>query len=194
MRIRPGPNCALIVVQPQNDFFEGGSVPVVKAEKLVPRLNRYVAVFERSGATIVVARDWHPWDHCSFFANGGHWMRHCVRGEFGAEFHRGVRVPRSALVVSLGTEADRERTSVFDGTLLNSQLKPHVRRLYFAGLQVGNVLGQSALDARFLGYEVTILEDATRSWKLSPLRRSMLLRAGVHFAKGLVRDAVRSRD
>lgn len=194
MRIRVGRESALVVMQPQNDFFPGGSVPVPGAEKIVTRLDRYVEHFYRRGSLIVVVRDWHPWDHRSFFANGGDWMRHCVQNEYGAQIHPDLRLPVTAAVVSLGVTADHEPDSMFDGTLF----KPRARRLFFCGLEPGRVLFRSALEARLLDYEVFVLKDAFRTRKRWSAQISTLQRTGVRFVtawdfEGMKRDPVRSR-
>ena len=53
---------ALICVDVQNDFCFGGALPVPQGEHVSGPLNRAILKFE----TIVLTRDWHPADHCSF--------------------------------------------------------------------------------------------------------------------------------
>jgi nicotinamidase/pyrazinamidase len=83
---------ALIVVDVQKDFCEGGSLAVAGGEELGYRLAEISR--NRAGYDYVVAtKDWHlPGE-----TNGGHfsdnpdyvdtWPAHCVQGTEGAEFH-----------------------------------------------------------------------------------------------------------
>lgn len=57
---------ALIVVDVQNDFLPSGSLAVPQGDEVVPALNRYLTAFIRRGLPIIVTRDWHPPNHCSF--------------------------------------------------------------------------------------------------------------------------------
>ncbi|BAX96775.1 putative nicotinamidase/pyrazinamidase [Mycobacteroides stephanolepidis] len=79
---------ALIVVDVQNDFCEGGALPVSGGAALAQKLNDLTA----SGAydAVVATRDFHidPGDHFSqtpdFVTN---WPPHCRVGTPGADFH-----------------------------------------------------------------------------------------------------------
>ena len=61
-KIKPGSDAALIVVDVQNCFVEGGSLPVAKGAEVVPVINRMASAF----ANIVVTQDWHTPGHASF--------------------------------------------------------------------------------------------------------------------------------
>jgi len=58
---------ALIIVDVQNDFCEGGSLEVPNANKIIPKINalRELKIFD----LIILSRDWHPSDHISFCKN-----------------------------------------------------------------------------------------------------------------------------
>ena len=56
---------ALIIVDLQYEFCEGGSLAVPGAEKIIPVINRLQVYFDE----IIAAKDWHPSDHTSFAAN-----------------------------------------------------------------------------------------------------------------------------
>ena len=77
---------ALIVVDVQNDFLQGGSLAVPEGNEVIPVLNRYIALFNRKRLPIFATRDWHPPDHCSFRQQGGRWPPHCIAGTANAAF------------------------------------------------------------------------------------------------------------
>lgn len=54
----------LIIVDVQNDFLPGGSLPVADGDKVIPIINKLTAsgYFDK----VVASRDWHPANHCSF--------------------------------------------------------------------------------------------------------------------------------
>ena len=56
------PNEALIVVDMQNDFCEGGALAVPGARAIVPLVNRLIGRHDH----IVMTQDWHPPGHASF--------------------------------------------------------------------------------------------------------------------------------
>ena len=56
---------ALLVVDVQNDFCTGGSLPVPEGELIVPLVNR---LLEESAIRVLTA-DWHPPSHASFAAS-----------------------------------------------------------------------------------------------------------------------------
>lgn len=106
---------ALIIVDVQNDFCEGGSLAVGEASEIMPVINelRKLPKFEH----VFVTRDWHPQNHCSFQSNNPGstmfqewflpetdvqqvmWPDHCVQNTHGAEFHQALdRLPSDVLI------------------------------------------------------------------------------------------------
>lgn len=160
---------ALIVVDVQNDFMPGGALPVPNALTIIPAINRYAELFNAVGALIVATRDWHPPNHISFTSRGGPWPPHCVRGTWGAEFPRELRLPPSAVVVSKAYEEDKEAYSGFEGTNLNEILRARgVRRIFVSGVATDYCVRATVLDAIRLGYTVFVLEDAVRGVDVPP--------------------------
>lgn len=158
-----GPDDALIVVDVQNDFASGGALPVNDARLIVPPINDLAPFFE----TLVFSRDWHPSDHCSFdidpgFVDGS-WPPHCVQDTPGAEFLGDLYVPVDAIIVSKGTNPDKEAYSGFDGTDLADTLRDRgIRRVFVSGLATDYCVKATALDAKELGFDVVVLLDACR--------------------------------
>jgi nicotinamidase/pyrazinamidase len=157
---------ALIVVDVQNDFCSGGSLPVPDGDQVIPSLN---ALLRRANCFIAATRDWHPEDHCSFTAQGGPWPVHCVADTWGADFHPALDRSRLQLIVSTATAPDQEAYSGFQGTSLAEILRDRgVERVLVGGLATDYCVKATALDARREGFEVIILEDAIRGVEVNP--------------------------
>jgi nicotinamidase/pyrazinamidase len=84
---------ALIIVDVQNDFCEGGSLSVEGGADLAGAISEYVDAHHGQFDHIVATQDWHidPGEHFSEqpdFVDS--WPRHCVAGTRGAELHPGL--------------------------------------------------------------------------------------------------------
>lgn len=164
-----GPGDALIVVDVQRDFLPGGALGVPSGDLVIEPLNRAIAAFLRAGLPVFFSRDWHPADHCSFRAQGGPWPPHCVAGTRGATFAAALTVPRDAAVVSKADNPQRDAYSAFEDTDLTAQLEASgVRRVFVGGLATDYCVKATVLDARRLGFDVEVLEDAVRAVDVQP--------------------------
>jgi nicotinamidase/pyrazinamidase len=176
----------LLVVDVQNDFLPGGALAVPAGDGVIAPLNRCAAAFDRDGLPIFATRDWHPADHCSFRARGGPWPTHCVVGTIGAELPASLVLPRNAKLVPKGTRPDTEAYSGFQGTDLAKRMKAVTcTRVFIGGLATDYCVRATALDARSLGLDVFVIEDAVRAVNLHPGDGERALRemssSGVHF-------------
>ncbi len=161
LRVGVTRNSALVVVDMQEDFCEGGSLPVAGCRKIVSKINKYVEYFRGAGLTIVATRDWHPPNHVSFRERGGPWPPHCVAGSEGARFVKELKLPEDTVVVSKATEPDTEAYSAFTLTPLHYILSMRgVRRLFVVGVATDYCVKETAMEALKLGYEVVVLTDA----------------------------------
>jgi nicotinamidase/pyrazinamidase len=161
MMLSLGSRDALLIVDVQNDFLPGGSLGIAGGDAMVPILNEYLGRALGEGARVFVVRDWHPPGHCSFVEQGGPWPQHCVQGTRGAEFAAELRVPAEAVVVSKGSDLDRDAYSAFEGTKLDTALSAlRVRRILIGGLATDYCVLHTVLDARARGYDVLLLDDA----------------------------------
>ena len=83
---------ALLIVDVQNDFTEGGTLAVAGGDAVASAVSTFLAVHAADYAVIVASRDWHDAEG----DNGGHfaaepdyvdtWPVHCVAGTEGAEY------------------------------------------------------------------------------------------------------------
>jgi nicotinamidase/pyrazinamidase len=58
---------ALIIVDVQNDGFEGGLFPVPGSESIIPYINKLIKIVNFNN--IFITKDWHPLNHSSFAIN-----------------------------------------------------------------------------------------------------------------------------
>lgn len=201
----PGPSDALLVIDVQNDFCPGGALAVADGDSVVPVINWLMPLFD----SVVLTQDWHPADHASFAsAHSGAapfssiempygpqvlWPDHCVQGRPGAGFHPGLETARAAGVVRKGMnravdsysaffENDRRTPTGLAGWLRDKG----IGRVFCAGLATDFCVAYSALDARAIGLEVVLIEDACRAIDLNnslAAALSDMAAAGVTVAK-----------
>jgi nicotinamidase/pyrazinamidase len=171
----------LLIIDVQNDFCPGGSLAVEEGDAVVPVINRIMPLFSRAVAT----QDWHPSDHVSFAASHPGrkpldvvdasgieqvlWPDHCVQGTRGAELHPRLEVGRIELVLRKGLRRMLDSYSAFfendhaTDTGLRFYLKGmRARDIFICGLATDYCVLASALDARRLGFRVTLVRDACR--------------------------------
>ncbi|MBE0488067.1 MAG: isochorismatase family protein [Halomonas sp.] len=154
-----GPGDALLIVDMQNDFCEGGALAVAGGAALVPGINAEIAAAREAGALVVASRDWHPIDHVSFAHRGGPWPVHCVQDTEGAAFHPDLALPADAIRVSKATAFDADAYSAFDGTGLGGYLKEKgVARVIVCGLALDVCVRATVLEARREGFATLLLE------------------------------------
>lgn len=165
----PGPGDALLVVDVQNDFLPGGALGVRQGDEVIPPINRLSDRWRAVGLPVLLSRDWHPPDHCSFAAQAGPWPAHCVAGTPGACFAAALHIPDAAKIVSKATRQSEEAYSAFQGTGLADELrKSAIRRLFIGGLATDYCVRATAADACAIGFEVAVLTDAVRAVDVQP--------------------------
>jgi nicotinamidase/pyrazinamidase len=163
-RPKLGRNTALIVVDVQNDFIPGGTLPTAGGDQVVQPLNTYIQLVTQAGGKAFASRDWHPENHVSFRSRGGPWPPHCLQNSWGAQFHADLRLPADARILSKGYDSDLEAYSAFDGTGLASLLREErITRVLVGGLATDYCVYNTALDALKLGLETWLLTDAIRA-------------------------------
>lgn len=73
----------LLIVDPQVDFISG-SLAVEGAKEKMDALANALQNGEIDCDYVMVTKDFHPSNHCSFKENGGQWPPHCVKGTAGS--------------------------------------------------------------------------------------------------------------
>lgn len=168
---------ALLVVDFQNDFAQGGALPVERGDEIATAIN---AIADRFGF-VVATRDWHPPDHGSFegvevdpakwegIDPPGIWPVHCVQGTPGAELHPSLDQSNVDQVVDKAQDPNTQGYSAFHGGNLADVLREHgVDRVYVAGLATDYCVKNTVLDAIREGLGVTVVEDAIRGIDVKP--------------------------
>jgi nicotinamidase/pyrazinamidase len=173
---------ALLVIDVQNDFIPGGSLPVPEGDLIVPLINRLGRQFTQ----VVIAQDWHPAGHASFasshpgrqpydviqlpYGEQTLWPEHCVQGSRGAEFHPQLDLPQAQLIIRKGCNPDIDSYSAFleadrsTTTGLAGYLKERgIDTVYMVGLALDFCVMFSALDARAAGFNAFVVLDACRA-------------------------------
>jgi nicotinamidase/pyrazinamidase len=180
---------ALIIVDVQNDFLPGGALAVPEGDKVIPVINELSLEFDLVFAT----QDWHPPNHCSFAASHPNkkvgdriviegqeqilWPVHCVQNTYGAELAAGLHPKVISGGVHIGKGTD-ERVDSYSGFFDNHRkratgLETILREqdasdLTIVGLATDYCVKATVLDARDLGFVVTVHENACRAVNLSP--------------------------
>ncbi|MET1021903.1 MAG: isochorismatase family protein [Arthrobacter sp.] len=81
---------ALIIVDVQNDFCEGGALAVEGGAELAGAISEYVDAHHGQFDHVVATQDWHVDPGAHFSADPDFvdsWPKHCVAGTRGAELH-----------------------------------------------------------------------------------------------------------
>lgn len=175
---------ALLVIDAQNDFCEGGALAVQGGAAIMPLINQLAEQF----ATVIATQDWHTPDQISFASNHEGrapfteieviygrqmlWPDHCVRGTPGADFHPDVApaVTQALAVIRKGYnpavdsysgfyENDRATATGLAGLLRDLGVK----RVFLCGLAYDYCVRFTAEDAVREGFEAVVIENACRA-------------------------------
>ncbi|MBO0651606.1 isochorismatase family protein [Streptomyces triculaminicus] len=188
-------NRALIIVDVQNDFCEGGSLAVAGGADVAAAITDLVGEAPAGYAHVVATRDFHvdPGDHFSERPDyEKSWPAHCVAGTEGSGFH-----PNFAPVIASGAVA-----AVFDkgahaaaysgfegadenGTPLADWLRERgVTEVDVVGIATDHCVRATALDARRHGFATHVLLDLTAGVAPHTTQRALeeLREAGVELS------------
>lgn len=160
---------ALLVVDVQNDFCEGGSLAVAGGSAAAAAITEYLARASAGQYAHVVATQDHHIDPGSHFSAepdfAGTWPAHCVAGTSGAQFHAALDASRFEEVFRKGEYA--AAYSGFEGrspgltSLADWLASREVTKVDIAGIATDYCVKMTAVDAVKFGYEVRVLIDLT---------------------------------
>jgi nicotinamidase/pyrazinamidase len=155
---------ALIVVDVQRDFCEGGALAAANTLSLLAPLENCIDSARKAGAVVVFTRDWHPANHSSFTANGGPWPVHCVANTPGAQLMPPLHAGPDDVMIHKGVSADGAGYSGFESTGLAEQLrKLNVARIGVSGIATEYCVRATAIDGLKAGFETAVLTDMIRA-------------------------------
>jgi nicotinamidase/pyrazinamidase len=182
MHLKPENHDVLVVIDVQNDFCDGGALPVRGGQEVVPVIHRIDADFRH----VILTQDWHPKDHHSFAshhpgrapfdsietAHGAQtlWPDHCVQGSMGAEFYPHLQLDNVELILRKGFRSNIDSYSAFreNDRKTHTGLAGYLRergfgRVFLAGLAYDYCVRYSAIDSVHAGFETYVVEDACRA-------------------------------
>jgi nicotinamidase/pyrazinamidase len=177
---------AVVVVDVQNDFCEGGSLAVAGGAEVARAVSARLA--DGGFAHAVATRDHHidPGDH---FADNPDfvesWPRHCVVGTDGVQLHPDLDTSRLEAVFDKG-----EYAAAYSGFEASSAGTPLARWLAdrkvdtveIVGIATDHCVRATALDAARLGLKTRVRLDLTAGVAAGTVERALgdLRAAGVH--------------
>jgi len=178
---------ALVIVDVQNDFCEGGALGVEGGAQVAADLSEHLENNAAGYDFVVATQDWHvePGSHFSDdpdFVDS--WPRHCVAGSKGAQLHpeldtepidayfrkgafeaaysgfEGVLAPEDE--VATGDLDDEESDAAEDVISLDDWLRQNdVDEVVIAGIATDYCVRATALDAVQAGYTTSVLLPLT---------------------------------
>ena len=158
---------ALVIVDMQNDFCEGGSLAVAGGAAVAAAITDLLAVPDGRWAHVVATRDHH-------IDPGGHfaelpdyvdtWPPHCVAGTPGADLHPDLDTDRVEAVFDKGEHS--AAYSGFEGRAAGIGLAAWLRMrdvtdIDIVGLTTDHCVRATALDAVREGFGTRVLLDHT---------------------------------
>lgn len=173
---------ALLVIDVQNDFCDGGALAVAGGGEIIGGINKLLGDFD----AVILAQDWHPAGHSSFASShNGHdpfslidmpygaqvlWPDHCIQGSEGAAFHPALDVDRADMIIRKGCNSAIDSYSAFfendheTPTGLEGYLRTRgIDEVTIVGLALDFCVNFSAVDAANLGFKVNVHADLCRA-------------------------------
>ena len=160
---------ALLVVDVQNDFTEGGSLAVKGGNVTATAIADYVRGNRGKYAVIIASRDWHSPNG----DNGGHfaakpdgvstWPPHCVQGTTGAAYNPAIQTALIDVQIYKGDGVPAY--SAFEGqtpggaTLDDVVKRAGVTHIDIVGIATDYCVRATALDGQRAGYAITVISD-----------------------------------
>jgi nicotinamidase/pyrazinamidase len=163
---------ALLVIDVQNDFCEGGALAVAGGAAVAGKITQFL---ESSSYDLIVAsRDWHDADNnnSGHFAETGsepnyqtNWPVHCVADTHGAQYHPNLNTEAIDEHIFKGQgqngysifEGITKRGQTFDQLLAQNQID----EVDVVGIATDHCVLASALDSKNHGLKVRVISSLT---------------------------------
>lgn len=184
---------ALIIVDVQNDFCKNGSLEVKDGDLIVPIINNLMKT--NSYDYIIATKDWHPSNHKSFASNHKKqpfemiklngldqmlWTDHCIQNSEGSKLHKELDTIQINEIVYKGENPEVDSYSgFFDNNKLNKTnlddilKQKSITHVDICGLALDYCVKATAIDAKELGYNTTVLINATKA--VDPTQKSNII-------------------
>lgn len=165
---------ALLVIDVQNDFCEGGALACEGGAGVASKISSFIRDHKTSYDFVIASRDWHsPND-----LNDGHfppagvqpdfvktWPLHCIAGTSGAEYHPNLDTTLVDIHIKKGQSANGY--SIFDGItddgdrFSEALQKNAITEVDLVGIATDYCVRASALDAVKHGLSVRVISSLT---------------------------------
>ncbi|MCY1142814.1 isochorismatase family protein [Actinoplanes sp. Pm04-4] len=159
---------ALIIVDVQNDFCEGGSLAVTGGAAVAAGISLVLGKAGDRWDHVVATKDWHIDPGAHFSAHPDYqdtWPAHCVVGSTGADFHPELATDKIEAVFHKGEH--QAAYSGFEGhteageTLAAWLRERNVTEVELVGIATDHCVRATALDAKAEGFATTVLLELT---------------------------------
>lgn len=177
---------ALILVDIQNDFCEGGALAVNNGNSILPVVNKMMKDYD----LVIATQDFHPLNHKSFASNNPGsavgelgqlngqpqvmWPNHCVEGTEGSLLRPELDQKTIHKIFKKGMNPEVDSYSGFydndhnSSTGLGEFLKAKkVTEVMVVGLALDYCVKYTALDSKKLGFATSVYLPATKAVNLS---------------------------
>ena len=165
---------ALLVIDVQNDFCEGGALACEGGSAVAAKISSFIADHKESYDFVIASRDWHTQND----SNDGHfppadiepdyvitWPLHCIAGTQGAEYHPNLDASLIDVHIKKGQSANGY--SIFDGvtedgTSFTDFLESNaITEVDVVGIATDYCVRASALDSVRKGLQVRVISSLT---------------------------------
>lgn len=179
---------ALLLVDIQNDFCQGGSLAVRDSDAVIRTANRVITHCQQQNMPVIASQDWHPAEHRSFAVNSGTvigecgelnglpqvwWPVHCVQNTPGADFHPELNKQAVTHIIYKGENPAVDSYSAFydndhrhPTALLPLLAEQQITHLAVLGIATDYCVKFTVLDALAEGFTVTVITDGCRGVNL----------------------------
>lgn len=170
---------ALIIVDMQNDFLDGGSLEVKHSTRIIPIINKIREKIHFD--TIILTADNHPTNHISFKDSPllettqdsdldvltrewkGAFPPHCIQGTQGQQIHKDIIRKETDFIVFKGENPLKEEFSGFDNPALDQHLRDlNITDVYVVGVCYDFCVSWTAQDSAANGYKTYVIKDASK--------------------------------
>ncbi len=163
---------ALLVIDVQNDFCEGGALAVAGGAAVASKISDYLG--SSNYDLVVASRDWHDADNnnAGHFAEAGTqpdylttWPVHCVANTNGANYHPNLETSHIDLDIFKGQ--GQNGYSIFEGVTVNGEKfadvlkRNNITEVDVVGIATDHCVLASALDAKRHDLKVRVISSLT---------------------------------
>jgi nicotinamidase/pyrazinamidase len=163
---------ALLVIDVQNDFCEGGALAVAGGAAVAGKISKFLERF--SYDLVVASRDWHDADNnnSGHFANSDtepnyttNWPVHCVAETNGAQYHPNLNI--DAIGEHIFKGQSQNGYSIYEGITKSGQsfeellISHQIDEVDVVGIATDHCVLASALDAKSHGLKVRVISSLT---------------------------------